>query len=127
MELKDLKVGDKVVRFANYHITKIYTIKKLTKMWIVLEPPKEFPNHNLVFNRLTGKRRALSKWDTDYIVVPTKELIEHVKLLHLRRMVREVLGKISNLENLDKEECYAIYRLLQPLIDKRNTKENSNE
>ena len=125
MELKDLKAGDEVVRITRYLDPEVYKIERVTKTTIVLEPNKGL-SHHPVFNRETGNARGLGKWDVDYIVIPTEELVENINLFRLRRLIQRVLRDVLKLNDLDKEECYAIYRLLQPLIDKRNTKENSN-
>lgn len=125
MELKDLKAGDEVVRITRYLDPEVYKIERVTKTTIVLEPKEGF-NYHPVFNRETGNARGLGKWDVDYIVIPTEELVENINLFRLRRLIQRVLRDALKLNDLDKEECYAIYRLLQPLIDKRITKENSN-
>ena len=103
MELRDLKVGDKVIVSERFCAETIGVVEKIT--------PKGFIKvGNTLYNSDSGNKRTSNIWDVGRIRVATTEQIETIQK---NEFCRKILRKLNRLTSIDYDKALEINRIME--------------
>ena len=100
-DLRNAKVGDKVILSSRFNDDRIVTIEKIT--------PKGFLKVGNSLFYTNGIERS-SGWYTAHIRPATQEQIEKIEK---KQLVKAVLRKLHNLKDIDYEKAVLIENILK--------------
>lgn len=106
-DLRNAKVGDKVILSTRFNDDKIVTIDKIT--------PKGFLKVGSSLFYTNGIERA-SGWYTAHIRPATQEQIEKIEK---KQFVKAVLNKLHNLKDITYEKAVLVMKLLKEQENER--------
>lgn len=103
MELRDLKVGDKVIVHERFCADSIGIIEKIT--------PKGFIKvGNVLYNPDNGEKRSSNIWAFGSISVATSEQIE---IIQKNEFCRKILRKLNRLTSIDYDKALEINKIME--------------
>lgn len=103
MELRDLKVGDKVIVHERFCADSIGIIEKIT-------PKASIKVGNVLYNPNDGSKRSSNVWTLGSISVATSEQIETIEK---NEFCYKFLRKLNRLTSIDYDKALEINKIME--------------